>query len=340
MEVNRKELSEALKVCQANSKGVMAILTGVRVIAKENKLTLLATDLEVFRKVVIDCGDGELDCLVSWERLFKQANAMSGETINLSIDGNRLIIKCGRSNTKVPIMPVDDFPEFPKLAGDHKQANITNFGSMLAKMSIFANNDEPRQILRGVLAGDGEVVATNGKWLGMYKHGGGAINCVIPLRSCGIMSSFDGECVIKYDSRMASVACNESEFIVKIVEGIYPNYKQIVPADFASKVVLDAKALENTIKPVVSLGGANIELIVSEGQLKAFSRNEGHTAEATMPIEYNGETKTFMFSSEYINGFVRAFGGKEIVFDFNDEGTPAKLTAGDCSAIIMPMKKV
>lgn len=253
-----KTLADALAAVKpavkANS-GIQA-LTGVRIQDNVNQtITLTSTDMGLFIRREI-AGErsvvGELDVLVSHAELAKVAKAFAErEYIVLKHENDKLVCVWGNRKVELPLLRVEDMPDFPVLGGNTilEDVNGAYLAHAIERVAKFSSKDETRPLLTGVYFdreanGELQLVTTDSYRLCIRTLRGlpawaGGFN--IPAKglvaSAKLMRKVENVTLRAHHSH-AIMVWPGTEIAIRLIDGQFPNYRQLLPDTWPHDVVI------------------------------------------------------------------------------------------------------
>ena len=124
IKVNRKELTKHISIVQKaiSQRTTMQILEGIKISAKNNSLTLTATDTEISIKTELNAiVEREGDIVIN-SRLFGDIiRKLENDIININVENYMMNLKCGDSIFNLSTQKADEYPDLPKV-----EENISN----------------------------------------------------------------------------------------------------------------------------------------------------------------------------------------------------------------------
>ena len=239
--VNREKLQKALQRVGSiiGSRSMLPVLGNVMIQAEEGVLTLTTTDLEIRISTKVDAVVEEAGVTTAPARkLASLVGCFVGTDVVFEVDDkDHIKIKCGTSHFTLLGLPAADFP-----------AKESDFKRMIGSISYAVSADDSRKVLTGVLLSAREstvtLVATDGKRLAMQEKTpeaieGGDGDAIIPLKAASeARRLLEGDAVmtIRLGDKQCTFVAGGFELTTKLIEGTYPNYRQVVPASFARTV--------------------------------------------------------------------------------------------------------
>ena len=356
----RSKFLESLKKVQniVGTKGSMMIIQNVLLEAKDKQLSLTTTDLDISIRSVVACeveveGSTTLPAKLLVNAISKAAEGV----IEIDIDANdRAQISAGSALFKLSGMSVIDFPALPEGQNAFEyvvQQNILR--DMLHKTAYAASQDDTRKTLKGVLMSfrDGKLtmVATDGRRLALAESDvdfppDENRDIILPSKVVSELQrslSNDGEARIKIEKTQISFEMGGTRLYSKLLDEIYPNYRQVIPGEMSERVVIDRQLLLSALDrvSVMSVDEANTaRLTFDSNQLTVSSTaTEAGSARDVVPVKYDGPHIDIVFNPNYVMDPLKAIDDDEVTIELNDGSSPALLK---CSTpflyVMMPLR--
>lgn len=358
--VIRSTFFEALQKVQnvAPSKGNLQILSNALIEAEDGRLCITTTDLDISVRCYIECEITQPGSVtLPIRRLTSIIRELDDGPIMIEIDEHDVAsLQSGSSFFKIYGLPIHDFPPIPDAEGKYC-FNIDQgvFREMLRKSAYAASQDETRIILNGVLLSfkDGKLttVATDGRRLALVEHEvefSPEAECEVVLPSKAVselmrLLNSDDELKIYVQNNQVIFELPEAVMSTKVIDGVYPNYRQVIPSGCDEKVVVERELLLSAIKRVALMTSDTSDttrLTFSANQL-TITTNTQDVGEGrdTVPIKYAGKEISIVFKPEYVMDPLKNIDDDEVFFELNDGFSPALLK---CSLpflyVLMPLR--
>ena len=356
----RSKFLEGLKTVQniVAGKGSLPILQNVLLEANGRELRMTTTDLDMSIKAVCECETVEQGSSTLPVKLLFNAVAKVAEgEISISIDATEHAeIVAGNAKFKLTGMPVSSFPQLPHddeaYSYSIPQATLKE---MLRKVSYAASQDDTRRTLKGVLVSfrDEKVtmVATDGRRLAMVENENefpkdAEKDIVLPSKAVAeLQRSLNGESDVSILVQKSQICFKiESTLIYsKLIDDVYPNYRQVIPRDTAEHIAVDRQMLLDALDraSVMMMDEAHsTKLSFESGKLTVSSAaSEIGEAKDVVPIKYAGEKIDIMFNPAYVMDALKAIDDDEVTININDGHSPAVIR---CSIpflyVLMPLR--
>lgn len=341
----------------------LPILANIQISAEKNTLFLRSTDLQVgleyriTEDLVIE-EDG--DVIVSASLLNNLLSQFKDSECNLSIDKNEFVITSKHSTTRLKIIQGDDYPTLPRISGDLSfQIETKLFLEGIKNVSYAAlHSDIKPEISSVYMYHNGEelvFVATDSFRLAEKKIPQSKINqfsgVLIPVKNCTdisrILNDEEGEVTLLITSNQLSFSNKNLYITSRSIEGIFPDYKQIIPDSFETKVTLLRSDISNLLKMTSifndKLKTLNID-INKEESLCVFKSKDPDLGESQAQISstIEGNSVALMINQRFLVDVIGVIQTDSIQLLFNGTNKPIVVKGiGDSSFfyLIMPMNK-
>lgn len=336
----------------------MPILSNVLLDVTDGKLTLTTTNMEITIVTTVECQSVATPGAITLpaKKFHSIINAMHDGEVSIESVGNAVSISCNRAHFRLNGLPANEFPPLPepREAREFKipQATLAR-GIRLTEFAI--SNDNSRYVLNGIytIFDDGKLslVATDGRRLALFETeldfpGDQPSTCDIPSRSVAEIHRLLGEkgdVIMQLSSNQASFRFEDTYLVTKLIDGNYPNYRQVIPSHYNERIRMSAQDLSETVRRVslLSPGGTscNVTFQLSPGTIEVKSASaELGEANESMPIDYNGRELSITFNADFITSALKAVGNQDMVLDLIDQTSPGLIRVdNEFLYVIMPM---
>ncbi len=358
--VLKEHLANALRktASAVNAKSTIPILNNVLLEAEEEGLSLTATDLEICIQVKIEATVEQPGQTTLPARKFSQiVNSLSdGEVVLDSDEQEHTSISCKRSFFKILGLDPAEFPRQDEVVANWNfQLPSVQFKKTLGKVAYAVSNDESRYVLNGTLlsvrSGVLTTVATDGRRLALVEQNledqaAADFDVILPAKTVAeLLKVIEGEedLHIGLSESQASFTGSRLSITSKLVEGNYPNYRQVIPASFSNSAVVQREDLITVlgrVAMVISESSTTVAMKLESGTmtLSAVSAEFGESSEP-LDISYEGNGVEISFNPVFVLDPLRHMESDQVVFQFNDEFSPASLSGDEgFLCVIMPMR--
>ena len=341
------------------NRSTLPVLANILLEAKDNTLTLTSTDLEIRITNSIEANvQREGKTTIPAKKLAALVSRFLADDVNLDCnEKHHTQITCGTSEFKLLGLSDEDFPtaaDFPSTS--HIKFKEVDFKKMLDRISYAVSLDDTRKVLHGILCSIKEntvtVVATDGKRLALVEKvpeefKGEEGDTIIPLKAANevkrILDNKDGIVNVEFGEKQASFRTDKVCLTTKLIEGNYPNYRQVIPVGFNKELDVPAAILLAKLE-LVSLALADdssyIILNFEDGKLnlQASSANIGEGSDY-LDIDYNETPINISFNPNFLAEPLKHCDTDKVKIKLNDGFSPVAVEAADGFLyVIMPMR--
>lgn len=341
-----------------NVRPTLPVLSNVLMEAKDDKLSLTTTDMEVTMRCSVEAKTGKAGATtIPARRLLSIIRELAPGNIEIDVDDkNAASITCGSSFFKINGLGDDEFPTLPKSDAAHTfTVEQKILKDMLQKTAYAASTDETRFILNGTLmsfkGGKLTLVATDGRRLALTEHElefpkEAECDAIVPTKAINELIRIlrdEGSVKIHAGKNQASFEFDEVTLTTKLIEGIYPNFRQVIPGQCEQRIAVEREVLLTALKRVALLTSeksSSIKLIFGKNKLKisASSPDVGEAHES-IAIKYSGKDIQVAFNPDYIMEPLRNIANDEIYVELIDDISPGVIK---CDVpfiyVLMPMR--
>lgn len=367
LKVPKSTLDKALKaVCRAvPSKGIQPILNNILLINAGDYLKLNATDLDFFIEATVPSENmDEGTITLSAKKLEEIVGKLEEDDVVLEANTgtNEAKLSCRKANFDLVGISAEDFPKMEKpKANDYFTIDATLFSKIIDLVSFAASRYDVNNILGGVymsvLEGVLNIAATDGNRLSCYEvaleNYSDSINqreVVVPVKVIvevqKIIESSVGESLDIAFLGNQIVFKTEDRFIIsRLLEGVYPKYKQLIPAESDKMAQVDRKSLLSSLERVAVMANERTNLVkmsFSESGLAIESSNmDFGGAEDKLEAEFMGDDIEIHFNVKYLVEALRNINSDNIQIAMTKPLSPAvikPISEDKYIYLIMPIK--
>ena len=361
---NRQNLKEAIGLCEKNTgKHVnMPILSDVLIETDGKFVKLSSTNLEVgleikIAAIVEEGGKVAVPASVIGGFL---SNLTGEEKITIESQNSNIVISSLNSSTMIKSHSPEEFPIIPKI--DEKtavEAQITASDLTLGLKSVMYacsfSTIKPEISSVYIFSNNGEnvtFVATDSFRLAEKKLNYPINNfgpILIPIKTVlEIIRIFDDKTEnlkISFDKNQINFELDNIRFISRIVDGVFPDYKQVLPKSFKTDVIVNKTVFTNSLKTTGIFSGKLNDLNISidnDNNSMIIKTHNNDVGESTtkVPSKINGESMKATFNHKYIFDCLSSISSDEIILRFSGEGKPLVISGandGSFQYLVMPM---
>lgn len=364
IECSAEKLKEAVgRAEKITGRGVgLESLRSILFIASGKSLKIRATNLSLGLETEVPAkiaGEGEF--LVSGEVINNTLMNLGSKDKTISLENSEENLLLNNKNTKVVIKSVstEDFPTIPVVEGKSFKIDVKKFveGIRAVFYSAAVSDIKPEISSVYVYSGDGELVfvSTDSFRLAEKKvrvrGTDGLDDLIIPYKNIieiiKLLSDMEGEMAVFYNKNQVSFVLSGTYLTSRLIDGSYPDYRQIVPKEHKTKAVVLKKDLVealrlanvfsdkfNQIKIAIDPKGKKFEVYAVNKDVGQNKTNIEGALEGA-PIEMS-------FNHKYILDCFQSIPEDSVVLELSDPNRPAVLYgSGDRSFLylLMPMNR-
>jgi DNA polymerase-3 subunit beta len=341
----------------------LPILHNVLITATEAGVELVATDLEIVMRVKMRAKvESPGEYTVPAQVFASYVGLLKSERVDLELQGDELLVAAGENKTKVKGQAPDDFPPLPQVG---EGASITLPASELAaavKQTLVAvSHDHSRPELTSVLLkvtqGQLLLVATDTYRLAekaiTLGDAASDLSVLIPgqtLQELGrVLPQSDEEVTIQVDESQVRFSLPLLEMTSRLIEGEFPDYKQVIPTERRTLVTLDKNDCIAAIKAssLFTRSGIfdiNIHVSAEDGMITLTSVNNQVGENVTkVKAAVEGDSNNIVFNYKYVLDALAQIPTQSVAIRLIDNELPAVMVAANGEDdtylhLIMPIK--
>ena len=366
--IKRDILLKSLNFVQGvvEKKNTLPILSNVLIQLKDNKLSIVATDLDIIffdeiRDVKISKeGSTTTSAAILYDILRKIS---SNSELNFELKSeNKLSLKSENADFNLNCLPTDNFPSFAdEFEGQEISLNKNRFLKLLNKTRISISNDDTRHYLNGVFLHLTEAqgrnfltgVATDSHRLSSssleIENAIDFTSLILPRKTvyqlCSLLAETSDELSIQTSDNKIKFSLGYTKLISKVIDGKFPDYKKVVPTKNDKILVVPSRDFIDSIERVASVSldrKEGVKLVVNKDnvQLSVNSANSGEGNEK-IKAEFNSVNLNISFNSKYLIDIASEVEDKNLKINFKDSVSPVLIEdVSDKNSyyVIMPMK--
>ncbi|MFL5767442.1 MAG: DNA polymerase III subunit beta [Actinomycetota bacterium] len=356
---DRDALSEALQIVQrgVSSRPGIPALTGVLMeAASGGTLTLTTTDLEVSARLSVDVQvNEEGTVLVPARLLADMVKSLSDAPVDFDADQGQARISCAAYEGSLRLLPAEDFPSLQAPSGTKVVVEAARFAEAVSQVARAASRDEARPVLTGVLAEVNRegvtLVATDSYRLAVREltaTAEGEAKAIVPERAmseAGRAASAEekGDVELFVDASQVSFRIGSLSLTSRLIEGEFPNYRQLLPEAYESRLSVGRQLLMDAVRRVGLLARdttpVRMEFNALGVRLSSSSPDLGQAVEA-VEAKYEGEDITAAFNPNYLADGLAAAVGDSIRLEVRDGLKPGivKGEGEEFTYLVMPVR--
>ena len=357
---NREQLREGLAIVNGvvPSKSTRPAIENVCLVATENSLEFVGTDLEVAIRYriddvkVADTGTTLIPSRVALEFV----RDLSGETVSIDATGDNCLITSEGDRVELVTMEADEFPVVARFQDEASYPVMAEtFSKQISRTSFAAAREPGRYAMHGILIeienGQMRTVATDGRRLAitttvMDCPEGASHRAIVPTKGLQMFSRLLHDPMervrISFDEAQFCLKTEQAEIFARLIDGEFPKYSQVVPPEGACKVDADASLLVNKLRlasTVTSADARAVKLMLTEDHLEIHAKATGRgKASGQMIVAYTGPDVDIAFNPDFIIEGLKQCESDQVRLEFNDRTSPGKFSLGqEYIYVVMPI---
>lgn len=362
LSVSREALLKPLQavIGVVERRQTMPILANVLLVVKDGKVAVTGTDLEVELVATVDVeveAAGEIT--VPGRKLLDICRALpESAEVSISVSGEKLNVKSGRSRFSLMTLPAAEFPRVGDInAGQTLSISQSTLAKLLDKTHFSMAQQDVRYYLNGLL------LETGNKWLRAVATDGHRLalceveldeqkipeqQVIVPRKGVLELQRLiggEGELQIELGSNHIRIQLEDIRYTSKLIDGRFPEYERVIPQDTDNQLTADREAFRGALQRTAILSNEKyrgIRLIIKKGGLLLQAHNpEQEEAEEEVEISYSGDDIEIGFNVNYLLDAFAAIESDEIVLAVVDGNSSCLLRDpgnDDCKYVVMPMR--
>jgi DNA polymerase-3 subunit beta len=365
----QENLSRGLTIVSraVSTRSTMPILSNVLLATDGSRLRLAATNLELSINCWVDAQVEQEGKVAVPARLLQEfVNSLPAAPVSMELNPSNRVVKmhCLRTDGNIRGVNADEFPAIPTVedgsAVYRQPAHLLK--EMINQVAIAAATDDSRPIFTGVLTTLGStmsMVAADGFRLGLRSielEGGPAqeVTMIVPAKSLQELARIlpDGkgqdefvEIALTPNKNQVIFRTASVELVSRLIEGQFPNYKQIMPKESKTQVIVPTSEFLNAAKTAsfFARDSANIvRLHMEQGEMtvRAESTELGDNESKIDAVVEGEPSADIAFNAKYLTDALNVMEAEQTKIEIVSPGSPGVIKPVDSTDyvhIIMPM---
>ncbi len=340
-----------------STKATLPILSNVKIEAANDQLRFMATDLDVCITGSVPANilrPGEIT--LPAKKLVSIISELPDAEVQVEVnDNHQASVHCGRSHFKLNGLPADEFPTCPSFDDAIVyQVEQNTLRDCIRRTEYAISTDTTRYVLNGISMafrqGKVTLVATDGRRLALAESvldtpAEQELDAILPTKAVAELRRLleeVGSVTIRFTRNQVAFEIKETLLISKLIDGNYPNYRQVIPNDCRESTELPCGELLETVRRVSLLSdkSTTITLNFRENELELVSSAEIGEARESMAINYTGTPLSISFNPDFFMAPLKTMSADTIItLNLIDEMSPGVLKIGEeFLYVLMPMR--
>ncbi len=339
----------------------LPVLGNLLLKVEQNKLSLTATDLEVelVAHLALE-GDCETGSITVPSRKFLDIcrGLPDDAVITVALDGERVLLRSGRSRFSLATLPATDFPNIEDW---RSEVEVTlsqgELKALIDKTQFSMANQDVRYYLNGMLfdiegstlrsvATDGHRMAVSQMTLSSEFE---AQQVIVPrkgvLELVKLLDTPENQMTLQIGQSNIRADINSFTFTSKLVDGRFPDYRRVMPQNTTKTLLASCDELRQAFSRAAILSnekfrGVRVNLIDTEMRITA-NNPEQEEAEETLDVDFQGDDLEIGFNVSYVLDVLNTLRCEQVRISMSDANASALIeNAADSSAmyVVMPIR--
>jgi DNA polymerase III subunit beta len=361
--IPKDQLLNGLQAVQnvVSTRTTLPILSNVLLQAEEQKLTLTATDLDVTVSCTVAANVATAGATtIPVKRLFGIVRELPTPELEIEVDDKQVCaLRAGASFYKINGIASEEYPPMPQFK-ESKKAVLPQdkVKTILRRTSFAISTDETRYVLNGIFLSlkpdKVTMVATDGRRLALAEEETDSESegeFIVPTKAVNELNRLltgSGEVEIRFTENQASFKLTDDKgapilLITKLVEGNYPNYRQVIPTESKERITLMREELLHALRRaefMTSDKANSVKLAFGKNNL-TITANTPEVGEGreSIAINYKGKEFAIAFNPTYLMDPLKALENDEVYLEVTDELSPGVLKLNEPFLyVLMPMR--
>lgn len=329
-----------------------------------NSIRLLATDIEVTLSSSCEAAVEKPGAVtLPAKKLYEIVRSLPDGDVKLasSKDGNHVTVSADRFESKMPTMPVADFPTPPT----SELTNATTLASaslrqLISKTQFAITGEDTRYYLNGALfvvkTDSMTMVATDGHRLALAtatRTGpkGEEIKAILPRKTLSelgrLLADSDRDVEYERGENHMFFRIGPRLLVSRMIDGQFPAYEKVIPKGNDKHIEFERDRLTSAVKRVAILSNERsraLKFIVESGKVDVTTSSpEFGEAREPLTVDYSGGGMTICFNAQYVLDFLNVVDAEIVALDVKDDVSQAVLSPVAAEGysytyVIMPMR--
>lgn len=358
-QTTREGLFDRLQITQniVTPRASLPILLNILLETVEGKLRLVTTDLDIGISCEYPVEVVENGAITVPGKKFTEIihELPPGQITITAKKNNAVIIQSENCEFKIMGLPKEEFPKLPEFKDrDAIKLGQADLKEMLNKTGFAVSRDEARYVLNGILFKIEQdkitLAATDGRRLAVIEKNTGAkinkpVNMVIPSKTISELSrnlKEEGDAFLVLGENQALFDLGTVRIISRLIEGEFPDYRQVVPAEQKDKLMLNRERFLLALKRAAVLStadyqAAKLEVFKNKLVISKSAPDLGESREE-LGVEYAGKELAVGFNPAYLIDVLKTLPEEMINFELSDSEKPGVIRSSGYLYIVLPMR--
>lgn len=353
-----------------SSRPTIPVFSNVLIEAENDRIRLTTTNLDIGILCLVKADvavPGSITLPV--KKLKDIVGGLMGSEISVELfSGTKVKITSGSSDAVMTGIETEQFPPLPVVNDDKLfEMEQADLAAMIKSVSYAQSTDENRYVLNGVFFNFTEeglvLVATDGRRLATCDKkiavpSGEVKSFILPAKTVNELQKqlrAKGKVFVGLSERQVMFEmevdesgenglCDKVKIVSKVVEGNYPQYKQVIPKDSGNQIELERDMFLRSVDfaaKVTTDKSNSVHLNISPNALEVAANGGENEASNKIAVKYEGPEMKIAFNPQFLSDPLKALTQDVVVFEFKDELSPGVIKTKDEGflCVIMPQRK-
>lgn len=339
----------------------LPILNNLLLKTENNMLKISSTNLEVGITTYIRCKvEQEGVITVSSKTITELVNNLPNQNLTLFGDNYELGVETENYHTTIKTLPAEDFPLIPTIEQNHNiEIDAQQLKTSLDQVSFAVSLNQTQPEISGVLFSfEGKLLKIVGtdryrlaeKQIGLTNPSHTDQQIIIPHKTINeisrIIGAQKGIVGLSFTETQVCFKVDNTEIISRLVDGQYPDYKQIIPQNFTTTITVKKQDLLGALKAggIFSQASNSVKFVYEESNqtLKLITESQDlGKSEIELLSKIEGKSGALLLNHRYIADCLGGITTENVVMKIIDESSPSLLlpeSESDYLYLVMPIK--
>ncbi len=343
-------------------RNTIPILANLVISANEKNISLTATDMDIDLVIIVQCNVKENGSCTIPAHLLNEIvrKFQDGSEIEITTEENNVNIKSGRSNFRLPTLPIEDYPTFSSSELPVKfKLMVEDIIHQIDTTKFAISNEETRFYLNGIYLhvndnGMLASVATDGHRLAltqmdMPENVDHIPEVILPKKAISelrkLIDDHEGEIQINLSETRAEFSFGGVKLTTKLIDGSFPDYTKVIPVGNDKILLVNTNQFSSAVDRVSTISSEksrSVKMNVKNGLLTLSASNpDASSASEEIEISYSGEELEIGFNARYLLEIAQQIDSDIMQIALSDPGSPSLISSPDSKNnlfVLMPMR--
>lgn len=363
IQINRETLLKPLISVTSivEKRHTLPILSNLLLEAKQNKIHLTATDLEMQISLSVESAtSNDFSTTISAKKLLDICRSLPDNSdINMATNDSRITVKAGKSRFNLQTLPAADYPVMTKTQSQGTVVTIPQrqLKELLKQVEFAMAQQDIRYYLNGLLvevvANRLNIVGTDGHRLSFtsteLKDNYEKQDVILPRKTVieliKLLDDSEEDVNVEIANNQVNFSFGNIKLISKVIDGKFPDYNRVIPTGHQNTFTTERLGVLLAMQRASILSNEKyrgIRMVLSNNNLKLISTNsDQEEAEEELEITYGSDVLDIGFNVTYLIDVLNNTNSEQVTFSFADANSSCLITLPnnpDYKYVVMPMR--